>query len=193
MDAKSETLRMPAALKPEAAETAACDALEPALRAHAVRLYRLAYAILRRPDLAEDAVQEAALRALRYRRRLAFVRDPAAWLARIVTRAALARRPSPAELPLEAAANLSRLAAAGAPADELAARAELRALLRHLIATLPGRLRLPLLLSLDDELAPGEIARLLGLREPAVRQRLAAARRLLARKLAARMETPHAR
>ncbi len=196
---------LPAGIKPERSQAAAAEnaiaagllsmrePLEIVLREHSGRFYRLAYAVVRRADLAEDAVQEAALRALRYRRRLALVRDPAAWLARIVYRAALVRRPPAAELPLETVAGLAGLAASGTPADELAAQAELRALLRQLMDSLPARLRLPLLLSLDDELSPAEIGRLLGLREPAVRQRLAAARKLLARKLAARLEVRHGR
>lgn len=195
---------MPAGLKAEAAvedsgndrerhAKEAAERLELLLQTHAARYYRLAYAILRNPELAKDAVQEAYLRALRYEKRLAAARDPAAWLARVVFHTALARRPKKVELALDDISGLAQMASTGVSAEELASRAELRALLRQLIATLPARLREPLVLSLDAELSPSDIGQLMNLHEPAVRQRLALARRLLARKLAKFMEKHHAR
>jgi len=52
-------------------------------------LYRLALAITTRPDLAEDAAQEALLRATRSRQKLMTVNEPKAWLRTVVVRCAL--------------------------------------------------------------------------------------------------------
>ncbi|MCO5296274.1 MAG: RNA polymerase sigma factor [Fimbriimonadaceae bacterium] len=52
-------------------------------------MFRLALAILGSPELAEDAAQEALVRAARNRNKLAHVDDPKAWLRRIVVRCSL--------------------------------------------------------------------------------------------------------
>ena len=52
------------------------DELELAVREHARLVYRVAYSVLRNHHDAEDATQEAFVRVVRYRRKLAGVRDP---------------------------------------------------------------------------------------------------------------------
>lgn len=56
------------------------------VREHREGLYRLALSITGRPDLAEDAAQEALLRGLKHRSKL---EDPGKWLRVVVARRAL--------------------------------------------------------------------------------------------------------
>src|ERR1700738_4391533 len=71
------------------------DQLDLAVREHARLVYRVAYSVLRDHHDAEDATQETFLRVLRYRRKLAGIRDSRTWLARIAWRVALERRKAP--------------------------------------------------------------------------------------------------
>jgi len=66
--------------------TAEVDALLRDLRPW---LYRLALAITARPDLAEDAAQEALIRGARSRDKLRQVDEPRAWMRRVVVRCAV--------------------------------------------------------------------------------------------------------
>jgi RNA polymerase sigma factor (sigma-70 family) len=77
------------------------DELELAVREHARLVYRVAYSVLRDHHDAEDATQETFLRVLRYRRKLAGVRDPRTWLARIAWRVAVERRRNVSEIALD--------------------------------------------------------------------------------------------
>ncbi|MDR3690082.1 MAG: RNA polymerase sigma factor [Fimbriimonas sp.] len=52
-------------------------------------LFRLALAITTRPDSAEDAAQEALIRAAKSRHKLTSVQEPRAWLRTVVVRCAL--------------------------------------------------------------------------------------------------------
>ena len=82
-------------------ETEKDDQLELAVREHARLVYRVAYSVLRDHHDAEDAVQETFLRVLRYRRKLAGVRDARTWLARIAWRVSVERRRKPTEVALD--------------------------------------------------------------------------------------------
>src|SRR3990172_11572516 len=84
--------------------SAAVDELEALVREHAALVYRVAYAALRNRAEAEDAAQETFLRVLRQRKRLADVREPRAWLARIAWRGAPDRRRRGPAGPFEATA-----------------------------------------------------------------------------------------
>ena len=66
------------------------DAVEVLVTEHAGMVFRIAYSILRHRDDAEDAVQECFLRVVKFRKRLALVRDPKTWLARIACHVATA-------------------------------------------------------------------------------------------------------
>lgn len=172
-------------------------AWESTLLAQARRLYRIAYGVLRDPAEAEDAVQDALQRAWRHRTRAAQIENPAAWLARIAWRAALARRRRPAPVSIEELNEIHELRAAGASAEELAARHEMQHLLEAVLNRLPAKLRQPLLLSTVEELSTVEIAYVLGISESAVRGRCLRARRLLQEKCQALVnvhaEVHHAR
>jgi RNA polymerase sigma-70 factor, ECF subfamily len=163
--------------------------LERLVRQHSRLVYRIAYAVLRRHQDAEDATQETFLRVLRYNSKMSAVKDQKTWLARIVWRVAIDRskqRDRRSELPLETPAHLRQEVASSAPgADRALNGLQLSTILEQLIAALPGKLREPLILSTLEEMSPSEVAATLGITEAAVRARVFRARRILRDKLAA--------
>ena len=168
------------------------DQLEFAVREHTRLVYRVAYSVLRDHHDAEDATQETFLRVLRYRRKLAGVRDPRTWLARIAWRVATARRRRPSEISLdEEAAVIEQIRSVAAGADEVMLSAEMSGFLGTLIAALPAKLRDPLTLSTVEEMSPSDIAEVLGLKEAADTIRLFRARQILRERLTAMLEGKH--
>jgi|HubBroStandDraft_5_1064220.scaffolds.fasta_scaffold64607_2 RNA polymerase sigma-70 factor (ECF subfamily) len=168
------------------------DELELAVREHARLVYRIAYAALRNHHDAEDATQETFLRVLRYRQKLAEVRELKTWLARIAWRVALGRRGKSREVALDDIGEaISKVHSTGATAEEVVQGKQLSAILQDLVAALPAKLRDPLTLSTLEELTPAEIAEVLGTNEAAVRSRIFRARQILKQKLAARWEGKH--
>jgi RNA polymerase sigma-70 factor (ECF subfamily) len=168
------------------------DPVEALVAAFAGMVFRIAYSILRHRDDAEDAVQECFLRVIKFRRRLALVRNPKTWLARIAWTTALDRRAARAarnqnNQPLDEEM-LEQLPANSIAMDEALAGRELQQLLECLVDALPEELRYPLKLSTVNELNSTEIAEVLGIPENSVRTRLLRARRLLKEKLSARLE-----
>ena len=176
---------------------ASTDAMETAVREHSRLVYAIACSVLRNHHDAEDAAQETFVRFWRHRRRWKWIRNPRAWLARTAWRVALdSRRKHHAQddlsVPLsESAEVISQLRAAGMPADEIAGRNEMAALLDRLIVSLPEELRNPLALSLAGEISSPEIAAILGIPEGTVRQRLWQARQILKEKLSVLLEGKH--
>jgi RNA polymerase sigma-70 factor (ECF subfamily) len=165
------------------------DELELAVREHARLVYRIAYVALRNHHDAEDATQETFLRVLRYRQKLAEVRELKTWLARIAWRVALDRRSRVREVPLdELSEGEGEVPSGEATAEELALGNELSRVLHGLISVLPPKLRDPLTLSTLEELTPVEIAGVLNVNEAAVRSRIFRARRILRERLSARLE-----
>jgi RNA polymerase sigma-70 factor (ECF subfamily) len=168
------------------------DQLEFAVREHARLVYRVAYSVLRDHHDAEDATQETFLRVLRYRRKLAGVRDARTWLARIAWRVATERRRRPSEISLdEEVAVIEQIRSVATGADEVMLSAEMSGFLGTLIAALPARLRDPLTLSTVEEMSPSDIAEVLGLKEAAIRSRLFRARQILRERLTAMLEGKH--
>jgi RNA polymerase sigma-70 factor (ECF subfamily) len=166
--------------------------LERAVREHARLVYRVAYSILRNHHDAEDAAQETFVRALRHMTRLGEIDDVRAWLARIAWRVAVDRRPRSSRVTLgDWEQSTGELRSSEAPADQVVLGAQLHALLEAMIASLPGKLRDPLVLSTLEEFSPGDVARLLGISEAAVRSRIFRARQILREKLAVRLEGRH--
>jgi RNA polymerase sigma-70 factor (ECF subfamily) len=165
--------------------------IEGIVREHARFVFRVAYSILRNHDDAEDATQEVFVRVLKYREKLADVRNHKVWLARITWRVSLdwksartrARESHDADPEV-----LLELAAVGPGAEQVLASQQLKSLLDKMIATLPPDLRDTLVLSTVQELNSSEIAEVLGIPEGSVRTRLMRARNLLKRKLAPSME-----
>jgi RNA polymerase sigma-70 factor (ECF subfamily) len=186
----AEGMVSPAIAMPRADE----DELELVVREHARMVYRIAYAALRHHHDAEDATQETFLRVLRYRQKLAEVRELKTWLARIAWRVALGRRGKVREVGLEDfSGDVGDVGSAEATAEEIVQGSELGRVLNDLMAALPAKLRDPLTLSTLEELTPAEIAEVLGTNEAAVRSRIFRARQVLRRKLAARWEGKHGR
>jgi RNA polymerase sigma-70 factor (ECF subfamily) len=151
------------------------DAFTELVRRTQDRILRTARALVGDREAAEDAAQEAYLTAWE---RLADLRDPArfpAWLARILTRIALARRKrrGPARLG-DAAAVL--------PDREGPDHARLDALQRE-VERLPDRYRAPLALHYLAGLPYRDVAEALGISEKRVKSRLHDARARLRRRL----------
>lgn len=171
---------------------AAADEFEAVVRRHSRHVYLVAYSVLRNHHDAEDAAQETFLRFLKHRKRWAEIRDYRAWLARTAWHVALDRRRSAPEVALDDAAEaVWQLRAQGASAEEIAAGAQMTALLARLIAALPRDLRDPLALSMTEEMTSAEIAAVLEISEGTVRVRLLRARALLREKLSALLEKKH--
>jgi RNA polymerase sigma-70 factor (ECF subfamily) len=168
------------------------DQLELAVREYARLIYRIAYSVLRNHHDAEDATQETFVRVLRYRRKLAGVREPRTWLARIAWRVAVERRRKAPEISLDDGDQLvAQMRSLAAGADEMLLSAEMNTYLAAMIAALPGKLRDPLTLSTVEEMSPADIAQVLGIKEAAVRSRLFRARQILREKLTALLEGKH--
>jgi RNA polymerase sigma-70 factor (ECF subfamily) len=141
---------------------------------HARFLYRVAHSLLRHPQDAEDAVQDALLKLYRgdaWRS----MQNERAFLARVVWRAALDRR-SARSIALDQEGVELQLPDLRATPDRAAADNDERALLHQLIDALHDDLRRPLLLSAIDELNSREIGELMDLPEGTVRTRLMRAR-----------------
>jgi RNA polymerase sigma-70 factor, ECF subfamily len=186
----AEGMVSPAIAMPRADE----DELELVVREHARLVYRIAYAALRNHHDAEDATQETFLRVLRYRQKLAEVREFKTWLARIAWRVAVGRKSKARELALDDVVEMvSDVSSAGATAEQIAQGSELGRVLHDLIAALPGKLRDPLTLSTLEELTSAEIAEVLGTNEAAVRSRIFRARQILRQKMAVRWEGKYGR
>jgi RNA polymerase sigma-70 factor (ECF subfamily) len=168
------------------------DQLELAVREHSRLVYRVAYSVLRDHHDAEDATQETFLRVLRYRRKLAGIRDARTWLARIAWRVAIERRRNAAEIALDDIDKVvQQICSSAAGADEVFLNSEMNGFLGLLIAALPAKLRDPLTLSTIEEMSPADVAKVLGIREAAVRSRLFRARHILRDKLTALLEGKH--
>lgn len=141
---------------------------------HARFLYRVANSVLRHPQDAEDAVQDALLKLYRGESWRG-MQDERAFLARVVWRTALDRRSARLVGVEEDGAEL-RVVDGRATPDRAAVENDERALLHELIDGLAEELRQPLLLSAMDEMSSREIGALMGLPEGTVRTRLMRAR-----------------
>ncbi|WP_420239371.1 RNA polymerase sigma factor [Telmatobacter bradus] len=149
--------------------------------AHGRVLYRIAYSVLRRPDAAEDAVQQAFLELCR-NQRWQQLDDARAYLAQIVWRTAIRehkRHQRNTELPVEI-----RSPRPG-PEKQLIDQ-QRNDWLHKQIDALPETLRLPLALLATGDLKLVEIARLLDLPEGTVRRRVHEARLRLREQLETR-------
>jgi len=168
------------------AERSRDELIEQLVRQHSRLVYRIAYAVLRRHHDAEDATQETFLRVLRYSSKLVEVEDPRTWLARIAWRVAVdrSRKRDQREIPLEDADHpVPEIASADPSAEHALQSSQSGDAIEKMIAALPEKLRAPLILSALREMAPGEIARALGINEAAVRSRVFRARQILQQKL----------
>ncbi len=141
--------------------------------------FRVAFAVLRNVEDAEDAVQEAFLKLYRAGTWQSAA-DERAFVARTVWRTAIDRRPRSRQDALEA-----DLPANAASPEESTISADWNATVHRLIDALPEQLRQPLALSAIEEMNSAEIAGLMGIPEGTVRTRLMRARAMLKGKLMA--------
>lgn len=156
------------------------------VRRQAGFVFRVAYAVLRNAEDAEDAVQETFLKLYRaggWSR----IENEQAFLARIAWRVAVSKLPRK-----RAAEPVESLESASNPEDAAIA-ADRTAAVHRLIDALPEELRQPLALSTVEEMSSREIAEAMGIAEGTVRTRLMRARQVLKKKLSALMESRHAR
>lgn len=169
-------------------------AFETIMRRHNRLLFRVARSILRSDEEAEDAVQEAYLRAYHA---LASFRGEAklsTWLARIVVNEALGRirkRGRAQVIPLDSALEADPAGTEAGmernPDDQpelAAARAELRKLIEARIDRLPETFRPVFVLRAVEEFTVDETAAALGIPEATVRTRFFRARSLMREGLA---------
>jgi RNA polymerase sigma-70 factor, ECF subfamily len=144
------------------------------VRDHARLLYRVAQSVLRHPEDAEDAVQEALLKLYRGEGWRG-MEDERAFLARVVWRAALDRMRARRSGVEDEGAELRVVDRRPTP-ESSAADMDERELLRELMEELPEELREPLVLSAMEELTSREVGVVMGLPEGTVRTRLMRAR-----------------
>ena len=148
-------------------------------------VFRVAYAILRNLQDAEDAVQETFLKLYR-NGRWGAIENERAFLARMAWRIAVDRLPKTRST--EPAAELQ---ASGADPERAAITADWNATVHRLIDALPQELRIPLALSTVEELNSREIAEVMGIPAGTARNRLMRARQILRDKLAALEDKRH--
>ena len=140
---------------------------------HGRFLYRVAHGVLRHPQDAEDAVQDALLKLYRSNAWSA-AHDERAFLARVVWRAAIDRF-NARTVTADGGAETRILDLRATPEHRAAAEDE-RALLHELIDALSEDLRQTLLLSAIEELSSREVGEVMGIPEGTVRTRLMRAR-----------------
>jgi len=151
---------------------------------HAPMVLRIARAVLRDAQEAEDAAQECFIRALRHEREVLAADDPQAWLATTVWRISVNLRRHAPTLSLDDEGHVyEALAAQPAEAERLLIEDEQLTLLRAMIAALPDELREPLELATVVELSGKQIAEILKLPEATVRTRQHRARLALKEQL----------
>ena len=171
-------------------------AFEALMRRHNRRLFRVTRGVLRDSDAAQDAVQEAYLRAFTrldsYQPEGRF----AAWLTRVALNEALMirRRAQFGMVSLDEAGEESlaveEAASADSPsADQFVEAAHARALLEHAIDALPDNFRMVFMLRAVEGLDVRETAESLGINPTTVRTRLFRAQRLLRSELSKRLRT----
>jgi RNA polymerase sigma-70 factor (ECF subfamily) len=153
------------------------------------RLYRIARAVVRDDDEAQDVVQEAYLRAFASLADFRGESSLATWLSRIVLNEALGRvrrfRPTvdmasiETDRPSSGALVPLPLASTQPDPERSMAQREIQALLERAIDALPNAFRVVLVARVVEEMSVEETADLFGLRPETVKTRLHRARRIL--------------
>ena len=159
---------------------------------HSRFVYRIALAVARNPDDAEDVVQETFLQLYRGGR-WQQIEDQRGYLARVAWRLAVRqRKPRMLEQELPPELLLEMHSHETGP-EESAMDRQLEAWLHARIDALPEKLRQPLALAALGELKLVEIARILGLPEGTVRRRIHTARQKLRQAMTEWKGGPHDR
>ncbi|HXB37275.1 MAG TPA: sigma-70 family RNA polymerase sigma factor [Acidimicrobiales bacterium] len=144
--------------------------------------FRTACLILGNRSDAEEAVQEAFLRAWRFRDSLTDVPSIRPWLYRVVVNSCYSklRREIPHRDRRAGDEPLADVAAEGAGPEASAERGEVADTVLAALARLPMSLRVPVVLRYYADLSERDIARAIGRRQGTVKSRLHEARRRLA-------------
>jgi len=164
-------------------------AFEALMRRYNRRLFRIARSILRDNDAADDAVQEAHIRAFTNLDRYEPTGKFGAWLARLAFNEALMirRRNRTDTVPLDQA----EFAATATDAEQLDA-VQTRQLLEQAVDSLPEVFRTVFVLRVVEQLSGVETAACLGINETTVRTRLFRAQQRLRTDLARRLRAERA-
>jgi RNA polymerase sigma-70 factor (ECF subfamily) len=167
-------------------------AFEALMRRYNRRLFRIARSILRDNDAADDAVQEAHIRAFTNLDRYEPTGKFGAWLARLAFNEALMirRRSRPDTVPLDQI-DASSLTSTASDADQLDA-VQTRQLLEQAVDSLPEVFRTVFVLRVVEQLSGVETAACLGINETTVRTRLFRAQQRLRTDLARRLRAERA-
>jgi RNA polymerase sigma-70 factor (ECF subfamily) len=153
------------------------------MRRYNQRLYRVARAILRDPEEAEDVMQDAYVRAYQHLDQFAGRAAFATWLTRIAVHEALARlrartRNPQLEDPEEGGESMDMAETSPDP-EQNASRAELGQLLENAVLRLPEQYRAVVMLRDIEEMTTAEAASALDLTEQNVKVRLHRGRTML--------------
>lgn len=140
-------------------------------------VFRVAWAVLRNSQDAEDVVQETFLKLYR-NDAWECMRDERAFLARTAWRLAVDRMRTRRSRPVKPDAPQPL-----ATPEQAALTGDWTAIVHRLVDALPEELRQPLALSAIRELTSPEIAGILGIPESTVRTRIMRARQILKQKL----------
>jgi RNA polymerase sigma-70 factor (ECF subfamily) len=174
------------------------DSFELIMRRHNRRLYRIARGILRNDVEAEDAVQEAYVRAYEKLDRFKGDGPFSAWLAKITVNEALGRlrRAGSAKNSLslddpergDEVNSMAELTFSGPNPEQSVAREEFRRLLESAIDALPETYRLVFILRGLEEMSVAETADCLEVEAATVKTRYHRARKMLQQSLAGLVE-----
>jgi RNA polymerase sigma-70 factor (ECF subfamily) len=161
------------------------DSFAALVEQHSGFVYRVALAVTRNPQDAEDAAQETFLQVYRGNR-WQEIEDERGYMARVAWRQAVRRKPRMVEQEL-----LIEIQSGAANPERSAMDRQLEAWLHSRIDALPEKLRQPLALAALGELKLVEVARVLGLPEGTVRRRIHTARQKLKQELKERKGGEH--
>lgn len=170
-------------------------AFETLVRKHERRVFRVALAVLGNIEDAEDAMQEAFIKAYRHLDRFRGESKFTTWLTRIAVNEAIekrqARKPS---VSLDEASGIDNKPLPGrfepwtSNPEKLYGKQEVRQLVEAAIKALPPIYRETLVLRDIEEMSAEEAAEALGVSVPALKSRLLRARLMLRESLAALFE-----
>ncbi len=151
-------------------------------------VFRIAYAVLRNVEDAEDVVQDTFFKLFRTGA-WKHIEDEKAFLARMAWRIAIGKRPVRRFSP---GRELTEITNTETSPEKSAIETQRSRTIHRLIDALPEKLRRPLALSSVEEMTTHEIAAVMGLPEGTVRRLLAEARALLKQKMARMKGSRHA-
>ena len=166
------------------------DLFEVLMRRHNTRVYRVARAVLRDENEAEDVMQQTYIKAFQHLDQFEDRSQFSTWLTRIAVREALARQrkwqPDIVE-PSGEGDHMDRFTAPDTDPERQAYAQELGRMLEHAVDELPEAYRTVFMLRDVEGMSTAETADGLELGEEAVKTRLHRARAMLRRSIATRI------